>query len=614
MRHSKRRDAGCSIHALEPRLLLYSGNVLASISVDGTNSAVREFTQDGVNVKSVDGGGGEIQVDPKGDIQEYGAPNLYRHDGPVTGNGSWVLEKTVPGWSTIGRTFYGGLAVLNQYVFVTDQNTGGGAENGLIRFDANNNYASTRFNQGEDFSDCSIGMDGKLYAIEGGQAAGHVVRVFDPFTLKLIKSVPVPGFDDTCVSADSFGNIYVGEFRGNLYKLKPDGTLITSANLGPQDIDIAADNTLLVPDGYNVRICDTNLNVLKVFPAASYTGANFVCWAAYQQPPSLANPGSIAGTVFNDANGNGVKDSGESGVSAITIYNDANNNSVLDSGELKTTTDGSGNYKLSNLAAGSYKIREILQSGSIQTTPANNYGHTITLASGQNVTGADFGAKQSSGNTASISGTVFNDLNGNGTKDSGEGGLASRTIYIDLDNDSIFDANEKSTTTDSLGNYIFSNLAAGPYKVREVVPQGWMQIAPANNYGWTITLATSQHPTGKNFAVRASSTGGKISGTIFNDLDGDGVKDSGEIGVGSGWKVYIDLDNDSIWDANEVFALTDASGNWTLSNLAAGTYKVRQVLQTGWKQTTPTNNYGLNVTLSTNQSATGKRFGSKQIA
>jgi hypothetical protein len=609
---SPHRYAGCSIHALERRLLLYSGNVLASISVNGIDSAVREFTQDGVHVKSVDGGGGEIQVDPKGNIQEYGAPNLYRHDGPVTGNGSWVLEKSVPGWSTIGRTFYGGLAVLNQYVFVTDQNTGGGAENGLIRFDANNNYTYTRFNQGEDFSDCSIGMDGKLYAIEGGQSSGHVVRVFDPFTLKLIKSVNVPGFDDTCVSADSFGNIYVGEFRGTLYKLKPDGTLITSANLGPQDIDIAADNTLLVPDGYNVRICDTNLNVLKVFPAASYTGANFVCWAAYQQPPSLANLGSIAGTVFNDANGNAVKDPGESGLGGI--YSDANNNSMLDSGELKITSDGSGNYKFSNLTVGSYKIRQVLQSGWIQTTPANNYGHTITLASGQNVAARDFGTKLNSGSTASIAGTVFNDLNGNGAKDSGEGGLASRTVYIDLDNDSIFDANEKSTATDSLGNYIFSNLGAGSYKVREVVPQGWKQTAPANNYGWTITLASAQHLTGKNFAVQATSAGGKISGTIFNDLDGDGIKDSNEVGVGAGWTVYIDLDNDSVLDSNEVRTTTDSSGNWTLSGLAAGTYKVRQVLQTGWKQTTPSNNYGLNVTLSTNQSVSGKLFGSKKIA
>jgi hypothetical protein len=109
-------------------------------------------------------------------------------------------------------------------------------------------------------------------------------------------------------------------------------------------------------------------------------------------------------------------------------------------------------------------------------------------------------------------------------------------------------------------------------------------------------------------------SGGKISGTIFNDLDADGVKDSNELGVGSDWIVYIDLDNDSIHDSNELFTTTDASGNWSLTGLGAGTYKVRQLLQTGWKQTTPTNNYGLNVTLIANQSVSGKLFGSKKIA
>lgn len=92
------------------------------------------------------------------------------------------------------------------------------------------------------------------------------------------------------------------------------------------------------------------------------------------------------------------------------------------------------------------------------------------------------------------------------------------------------------------------------------------------------------------------------------------MKDSNEIGVGSGWKVYIDLDNDSILDATEVYTITDANGNWTLAGLAAGTYKVRQVLMTGWKQTTPSNNYGLNVTLSANQIVSGKLFGSKTTA
>ena len=88
--------------------------------------------------------------------------------------------------------------------------------------------------------------------------------------------------------------------------------------------------------------------------------------------------GSIAGKVWNDANGNGVLDSGEVGVANITVYNDANNNSAKDSGELTAVTDSSGNYIFNGLGSGSYKIRQILQSGWSQTSPANGYGWTIT--------------------------------------------------------------------------------------------------------------------------------------------------------------------------------------------------------------------------------------------
>ena len=86
-------------------------------------------------------------------------------------------------------------------------------------------------------------------------------------------------------------------------------------------------------------------------------------------------------------------DAGELGIAGIKIYNDANNNNILDSGELQTLTDSSGNYILSGLASGSYKIRQILQSGWTQTSPAKGYGWTISLATNQVLTSKNFGTK-----------------------------------------------------------------------------------------------------------------------------------------------------------------------------------------------------------------------------
>jgi uncharacterized protein (DUF2141 family) len=217
--------------------------------------------------------------------------------------------------------------------------------------------------------------------------------------------------------------------------------------------------------------------------------------------------GSIAGKVWNDADGDGVLDSGEVGVAGITVYNDANNNSAKDTGEATTTTDASGNYTLGNLAAGSYKIRQILQSGWSQTSPANGYGWTITLSTGQVLTGKNFGTKNSGGGGGtggSIAGRVFNDLNGNGVQDTGENGISGITIYNDANNNNAKDAGELVTTTGASGDYILSNLVAGSYKIRQILQAGWIQTTPANGFGWTITLSTGQNLTGKNFGTKTA--------------------------------------------------------------------------------------------------------------
>jgi hypothetical protein len=319
--------------------------------------------------------------------------------------------------------------------------------------------------------------------------------------------------------------------------------------------------------------------------------------------------GSIAGIVYNDLNGNGLLDIGETGISGITVYSDANNNSKLDSGEPSNVTNGSGAYKISGLGAGTYKIREILQAGWIQTSPANNYGHNVTLSTGQTQTGWKFGTKQITFG-GSISGTVFNDANADLTRDNSEAGIGGITIYNDANNNSKLDTGELTTTTDANGLYKLSNLAAGSYKVREILQNGWSQTTPTNNYGWTITLAANQNLSAKDFGTKQNVTGGSISGTVFNDANGDRVRNNGEAGIGA-ITIYNDANNNSKLDAGEKTTLTDASGHYSLSSLAAGPYKIREVLKTGWTQTTPTNNYGWTITLAMNQSVSAKDFGTK---
>ncbi|NET57397.1 MAG: S8 family serine peptidase [Symploca sp. SIO2E6] len=76
-------------------------------------------------------------------------------------------------------------------------------------------------------------------------------------------------------------------------------------------------------------------------------------------------------------------------------------------------------------------------------------------------------------NNGQIQGKVWDDQNGDGIQDTGELGLANRTVYLDQNQNGQLDAGETTATTDTNGNYLFWGLAGGTYYVTEVVPQGW---------------------------------------------------------------------------------------------------------------------------------------------
>src|SRR2546422_7345535 len=88
--------------------------------------------------------------------------------------------------------------------------------------------------------------------------------------------------------------------------------------------------------------------------------------------------GTKSGVKFNDLNGNGVKDMGEPGLSGweIRAYKDLDGDGTLSVAEAAVgpassmTTNGSGAYSFS-LNPGKYVICEVLQSGWVESRPAN---------------------------------------------------------------------------------------------------------------------------------------------------------------------------------------------------------------------------------------------------
>ena len=82
-----------------------------------------------------------------------------------------------------------------------------------------------------------------------------------------------------------------------------------------------------------------------------------------------APPATIVGIAFNDLNGDGVQDGGETGLGGVQVYLDSNNNGVFNTGEPSTITDPTGAYSFSGLAAGTYVVRELAPAGDVQTAP-----------------------------------------------------------------------------------------------------------------------------------------------------------------------------------------------------------------------------------------------------
>ncbi len=221
---------------------------------------------------------------------------------------------------------------------------------------------------------------------------------------------------------------------------------------------------------------------------------------------------TITGNKFEDSNNNGQWDNAEPGLQGWTIQltKDCTEEefAAIDGGQgcestviASTQTDAAGTYSFTGLYPGEYTACEVLQAGWIQTYPADNNGcHTFYVeGDGQTVSDVNFGNFKE----GEVTGIKFNDVNGNGKRDSGEPTLSNWQITLtklcvvsgaNITNiASCADTVIGTTTTDATGTYSFGDLAPGAYKVCETMqPDKWTQTYPGTSDGCTaFTVATS---------------------------------------------------------------------------------------------------------------------------
>jgi large repetitive protein len=184
----------------------------------------------------------------------------------------------------------------------------------------------------------------------------------------------------------------------------------------------------------------------------------------------------------------------------------------------------------------------------------------------------------------SIQGTAFLDRNLNRSLDSGDLRLENVFVYADLDNDSQFDAGEFATRSGADGSYNLRVPGGATYTIRTTIPTGLRPVAPLGNaYSVSVPTATT-NVTGRNFGyeqILQSATGRK-----WNDVNGNGLRDNGEPGVG-GVKIYYDLDGDGRLDIGEPRTDSLPDGTYVLPAMPAGTYSIREVIEPGWVQLFP---------------------------
>jgi hypothetical protein len=278
-------------------------------------------------------------------------------------------------------------------------------------------------------------------------------------------------------------------------------------------------------------------------------------------------------------------------------------------------SDSAGNATFSGLAAGNFRICVIKPANRTIIRPTNTDGsgnpcYWYTLNSGADVSVPFDWSAISGGPTstprpptatpqpaptstpvpggASFIANVFNDANGNGSRDAGEAALSGwRVTAFDQANN---DAIARAGTSDASGNVTLSGLASGSYRICEDLQSGWVNTRPTARDGagrpcyWFSIQSGQSQPL--PFGNRNSGTPATVTPVATATPNSSGVVrfniisfyDSNQNGI-------FDLPAENYYGVQfftitntltgaSVFAMTDEVGRWSREVPGPGNYKI----------------------------------------
>jgi hypothetical protein len=297
-------------------------------------------------------------------------------------------------------------------------------------------------------------------------------------------------------------------------------------------------------------------------------------------------PGSMVGDrVWLDVDGDGVQDGGEVGLSNVRVRIFRDPDGVPGNGdeavEGTVFTDGNGNYLFDRVypSTGTFyaEVDSTTLPPGLLASPGNNNGRgpSLTITGTDIYLANDFGYTAPAG-TAVVGDRIWSDADGDGVQDPGEIGIGGVTLRLVAPGaDGLFgngdDVITATTSTASDGTYLFVGVAPGVYRV-DVTDTGAVLTGYLLTLGpepsTSILLAAGDVDVSRDFGYQNPSLL-SIANAIWDDEDGDGVRDPGEAGIAGVTVALRDSGGNLIGTA-----VTDANGDFQFSGLGDGNYTV----------------------------------------
>lgn len=158
-------------------------------------------------------------------------------------------------------------------------------------------------------------------------------------------------------------------------------------------------------------------------------------------------------------------------------------------------------------------------------------------------------------------------------------------VYVDLDQNGQLDEGEPVQITDQVGQFVFRDMAKGDYTVRVVEREGFkidhnaqaVRVKPGfvvepGNIIFITPTDPSALPEGHGLKTPV------MRGSLAIPSPGPGATDY----LLTGWRVYVDTNENGTLDEGEQSILTDGMGQYTFFDLPEGEYSIGVVLQEGY--------------------------------